>query len=205
MSRTWPRSPSRISRASGWSPAATRCWPPTAPAPARTCSPRPRSCWPPSSPGSGRASWPAPGRSARGGQGDQKAARKKAIIAIAPPCSRSPTRSSRPADRTRISAPASTPAANPPGQAGLPAEATAQAQPRLHHYHHPSGGSLTARADRFPTASQEPPRHLPPPTADAQNATGCCRTPSKHPITCQTGSSVGNPLRSIGDLNPGGP
>ena len=48
------------SPASGWSPAATRCWPPTAPAPARTCWPPPRSCSPPSSPGSGPASSPAP-------------------------------------------------------------------------------------------------------------------------------------------------
>ena len=62
-SRTWPRSPPRTSPASGWSPAATRCWPPTAPASARTCWPRPRSCWPPSSPASRPASSPAPGRS----------------------------------------------------------------------------------------------------------------------------------------------
>ena len=63
-SRTSPRSPPRTSPASGWSPAATRSWPPTAPAPARTCSPPPRSCSPPSSPGSRPASSPAPGRSA---------------------------------------------------------------------------------------------------------------------------------------------
>ena len=50
-SRTWPRSPPMTSPASGWSPAATRCWPPTGPASARTCWPRPRSCSPPSSPG----------------------------------------------------------------------------------------------------------------------------------------------------------
>ena len=52
MSRTWPRSPRRTSPASGWSPAATRCWPPTGPASARTCCKRPRSCSPRSPPGS---------------------------------------------------------------------------------------------------------------------------------------------------------
>ena len=62
-SRTSPRSPPTTSPASGWSPAATRCWPPTAPAPARTCWPPPRSCSPPSSPASRPASSPAPGRS----------------------------------------------------------------------------------------------------------------------------------------------
>ena len=63
-SRTWPRSPRPTSPASGWSPAATRCWPPTGPASGRSCWPPPRSCSPRSSPG-----WPpggstGPGRSA---------------------------------------------------------------------------------------------------------------------------------------------
>ena len=62
-SRIWPRSPPATSPASGWSPAATRCWPPTAPAPARTCWPPPRSCSPPSAPASGPGNSPAPGRS----------------------------------------------------------------------------------------------------------------------------------------------
>jgi hypothetical protein len=62
-SRTWPRSPARISPASGWSPAATRCWPPTAPASARTCSKPPRSCSPRSSPAFRPEDSPAPGRS----------------------------------------------------------------------------------------------------------------------------------------------
>ena len=62
-SRTSPRSPHPTSPASGWSPAATRSWPPTAPASARTCWPPPRSCSPPSSPGSRPASSPAPGPS----------------------------------------------------------------------------------------------------------------------------------------------
>ncbi len=48
---------------SGWYPAVTRCWPPTAPASARTCWPRPRSCSPPSSPASRPAGCPAPRRS----------------------------------------------------------------------------------------------------------------------------------------------
>ena len=51
------------SPASGWSPAATRRWPPTAPTSARTCWPPPRSCSPPSSPASRLASSPAPPRS----------------------------------------------------------------------------------------------------------------------------------------------
>ena len=46
--------------ASGWSPAATRSWPPTAPGSARTGSPPPRSCSLPSSPASRPASSPAP-------------------------------------------------------------------------------------------------------------------------------------------------
>ena len=46
--------------ASGWSPAATRSWPPTAPGSAMTCSPPPRSCSLPSSPGSRPESSPAP-------------------------------------------------------------------------------------------------------------------------------------------------
>ena len=54
----------RTSPASGWSPAATRRWPPTAPASARTCWPRPRSCSPPSSPACRPGGWPAPRRSA---------------------------------------------------------------------------------------------------------------------------------------------
>ena len=63
-SRTWPRSPARTTPASGWSPAATRSWPPTAPAPATSCWPPPRSCSPRSSPASRPASSPAPARSA---------------------------------------------------------------------------------------------------------------------------------------------
>ena len=54
---------SRTTPASGWSPAATRPWPPTAPAPAASCWPPPRSCWPRSSPGSGPEGSPAPARS----------------------------------------------------------------------------------------------------------------------------------------------
>jgi hypothetical protein len=50
--------------ASGWSPAATRCWPPTAPATAGSCSPPPRNCSPQSSPASGPGSSPVPGKSA---------------------------------------------------------------------------------------------------------------------------------------------
>ena len=61
MSRTWPRSPPGTTPASGWSPAATRCWPPTGPASGRTCWPPPRSCSPPSSPGSRPGGSPAPG------------------------------------------------------------------------------------------------------------------------------------------------
>jgi hypothetical protein len=43
---TWPRSARPIIPVSGWSPAATRSWPPKGPASARTCWPPPR----PSSP-----------------------------------------------------------------------------------------------------------------------------------------------------------
>ena len=52
----------RTTPASGWSPAATRCWPPTAPASAKNCWPPPRSCSPPSSPASrpGRLAGAAP-------------------------------------------------------------------------------------------------------------------------------------------------
>jgi hypothetical protein len=45
------------------SPAATRSWPPTAPASGRTCSPPPRSCSPRSPPGSGPAACRARARS----------------------------------------------------------------------------------------------------------------------------------------------
>ena len=38
--------PSRTTPASGWSAATTRSWPPTGPAPARSCSPPPRTTWP---------------------------------------------------------------------------------------------------------------------------------------------------------------
>jgi hypothetical protein len=44
-SRTWPRSALRSSPASGSSPAATRSWPPSAPASVRTCWPPPRTTW----------------------------------------------------------------------------------------------------------------------------------------------------------------
>ena len=40
---------------SGWSPAATRCWPPSGPASARTYWPSPRSCSPPTPPRESRA------------------------------------------------------------------------------------------------------------------------------------------------------
>ena len=40
--RTWPRSARPISRASGWSSAATPPWPPSGRASAKTCSPQPR-------------------------------------------------------------------------------------------------------------------------------------------------------------------
>ena len=43
---TWPRSPVPIFPASGWSSAAIRCWPRSAPASARNCWPRPRRTWP---------------------------------------------------------------------------------------------------------------------------------------------------------------
>ncbi len=44
--RTWPRSPAWTTPASASSPAATRCWPPSAPASAKTCSPPLRPFWP---------------------------------------------------------------------------------------------------------------------------------------------------------------
>ena len=45
MSRTWPRSPRRTSPASGWSPARTRSWKPSAPASANRCWPPPKPTW----------------------------------------------------------------------------------------------------------------------------------------------------------------
>src|SRR6266545_4082684 len=63
-SRTWPRSAARTIPASGWWPAATRCWPASAPASARTCWPPPRPCWPSSSGRWMRGGSPIPTRSA---------------------------------------------------------------------------------------------------------------------------------------------
>ena len=108
MSRTSPRSPPKTAPASGWSPAATPSWPPTAPAPARTSSPPPRSCSPPSPPGSRQAACRAPetsgSRSARRSSPGQEPPSASPSPSPIPPWTseRSPKPLTRPADPTRV-------------------------------------------------------------------------------------------------------
>jgi len=80
-----------------------------------------------------------------------------------------------------------------PGQAGLPAEAAAKAQPRLRHHHRPRGDRLIAQASRVQTracpGAAPPPalnpsrRHKPPPAAAARPQSTRLRVSSWHCVT----------------------